>query len=305
VTGNEASRGRTLSAPAKLNLYLHVLGRRSDGYHFLDSLVVFADLADELSFRPDDGLHLSIQGPFAAALTRSDRDKAGRDDNLILRAARHLAAFAGVRCGAAITLTKNLPVAAGIGGGSADAAAALLGLARLWELDLESGDLAGLGLELGADVPVCLKGQATFVEGIGEKLTPVTGLGKAGLLLVNPGPPLSTAAVFQAHGDNASYPAPIEAVPNDIDALARFLKARRNDLTVAAVGLAPVIGEVLDVMSGDKACLFARMSGSGPTCFGLYREVAACHATVAAIRRDHPTWWVAASEMRSDANASA
>ena len=297
MTGNEASRGRTLSAPAKLNLYLHVLGRRSDGYHSLDSLVAFARFADELSFRPDDGLRLSVQGPFAAALSGPDGDKATQDDNLILRAARHLAAFAGVRCEAAITLTKNLPVAAGIGGGSADAAAALLGLAQLWGLDLERGDLARLGLDLGADVPVCLEGKASFVGGIGEKLTPATGLGKAGLLLVNPGMPLSTAAVFQAHGDVASCAASIEAVPNDVDALARFLKARRNDLTAAAVGLAPGIGEVLDVIARDKACLLARMSGSGPTCFGLYRDVAACRAALAAIRRDHPSWWVVASEL--------
>ena len=291
----------TLSAPAKLNLYLHVLGRRDDGYHPLDSLVVFARVADELSFCPDAALRLSVQGPFAAALAGSDGNKAAHDDNLILRAARHLAAFAGVRCGALITLTKNLPVAAGIGGGSADAAATLLGLARLWGLDLESGDLARLGLDLGADVPICLEGKASFVGGIGDKLTPVTGLGKAGLLLVNPGAPLSTAAVFQAHGDAASCAAPMEAVPKDVDALARFLKARRNDLTAAAVGLAPGIGEVLDVIAADKACLLARMSGSGPTCFGLYPDVAACRAALAAIRRDHPTWWVMASEFLADA----
>lgn len=307
MTGNEAAQGFSLSAPAKLNLYLHVLGRRSDGYHLLDSLIVFAGLFDELAFQPASRLDLAVRGPFANALADTPPQ-----DNLVLRAGRNLAQFAKAQGasppGAAITLTKNLPVAAGIGGGSADAAAALLGLARLWGLACKSGDLAQLGLDLGADVPVCLEGKPAFVRGIGEKVTPAGGMGCAGLLLVNPGLPLSTAAVFGAHGARAvaspevvpPEAVPPEVVPRDAQALARFLTARRNDLTETAIGLLPAIGDVLGEIANSKHCLLARMSGSGPTCFGLYRDLATAQAAANVIGGGHPAWWVAAGTLLSD-----
>lgn len=298
MADNIASPDIGLSAPAKLNLYLHVLGKRGDGYHFLDSLVAFASLSDTLRFRPARPLQLSVSGPFAAALGEMPEA-----ENIVLRAARRLAEFASVQQGAAIALTKNLPVAAGIGGGSADAAAALLGLARLWKLRIETEEMARLGLALGADVPVCLEGRATFVGGIGERLTPAAGLAPAGLLLVNPGLPLSTAAVFRAHGGRYSAAAPMAAVPADAEALAQFLSMRRNDLTEAAMGLLPAIGEVLEAIGQSNGCLLARMSGSGPTCFGLYRDQAAAEIAAASIRRG-PGWWVAPGALLADGAVS-
>ncbi|MEW5704540.1 MAG: 4-(cytidine 5'-diphospho)-2-C-methyl-D-erythritol kinase [Pseudomonadota bacterium] len=279
-----------LSAPAKLNLYLHVLGERDDGYHLLNSLVAFAGLRDELVFRPDDTLSLSIRGPFAPAL-----EEVPLEENLVLRAARRLAEAIGVRQGAAITLVKNLPVAGGIGGGSADAAATLRGLIRLWGVAWEPGLLGALGLALGADVPVCLAGQAAFLGGIGEELTPAGKLPEAGLVLVNPGVALSTAAVFRAHGKAVSEAAPIRSLPGDAEGLAEFLKARRNDLTEAALRQAPVVGEALEEIAGTAGCLLARMSGSGATCFGLYRDLAAAKAAAAALRRRPSGWWIAAT----------
>ena len=285
-----------LTAPAKLNLYLHVTGVRKDGYHLLDSLVVFARLHDELAFRPDDTLSLVLRGPFAAALGEVDLD-----DNLVLRAARHLGRLHHVNDGAAIMLTKNLPVAAGLGGGSADAAATLLGLSRLWGLGVEAPALQNLGLELGMDVPVCIEGGPAFVGGVGEILTPVQGLPLAGLVLVNPGAALSTAAVFKAHGGTVSKPAACQALPKDAAALVLYLKARRNDLTAAAVALAPEIAGVLSAIAGTPHCLLSRMSGSGTTCFGLYGDRLAAEAAAKALLNSHPNWWIAATELLSGA----
>ncbi|MCE2509776.1 MAG: 4-(cytidine 5'-diphospho)-2-C-methyl-D-erythritol kinase [Alphaproteobacteria bacterium] len=285
-----------LTAPAKLNLYLHIVGVREDGYHLLDSLVVFAGLHDELAFASDDTLSLVIRGPFSAAL-----GEVNLDDNLVLRAARHLARLHRVKAGAAITLTKNLPVAAGIGGGSADAAATLLGLARLWNLDLDARALGGLGLELGADVPVCIESRPAFMGGIGEELTPATGVPAAGLVLVNPGVALSTAAVFKALGGTVSKPAPREALPEDAAGLARYLKARRNDLAAPAMSLAPGIETVRTAIAATPDCLLSQMSGSGTTCFGLYADRATADVAAATLAEGHPEWWVAATELFADA----
>lgn len=284
--------GFRLAATAKLNLYLHVTGARADGYHLLDTLIVFVRLHDELAFAPNDTLSLVLRGPFAAAL-----GEVALDDNLVLKAARHLARVHGVKQGAAIALTKNLPVAAGIGGGSADAAATLLGLARLWGLDLDVKTLGELGLALGADVPVCIEGKPSFVAGIGEQLAPATGLPPAGLVLVNPGVALSTASVFKAHGGKTSASVSGETLPSDAAGLARYLKARRNDLTEAALSLAPVIGDVLSAIAATPDCLLARMSGSGATCFGLYDGLPAAETAAATLQKDHSDWWIAATEL--------
>ena len=181
----------TEAAPAKLNLYLHVVGRRDDGYHLLDSLVAFAEAGDVLRARPANGLRLTLDGAFGRAL-------AGEPDNLVLRAARLLAEAAGVPPHAELVLEKNLPVASGIGGGSADAAAALRLLQRLWNVSLPAATLQQLALRLGADVPVCLHGHPVRMGGIGERLEPVPALPPCGLLLVNPGVAVQTRPVFQA-----------------------------------------------------------------------------------------------------------
>lgn len=282
------------AAPAKLNLYLHVLGKRDDGYHLLDSLAAFADVHDTVRVTPADELTLEIDGPFAAAL-------APEDDNLVLRAARALADAAGREPHVRITLTKRLPVASGIGGGSADAAATLRALVRLWGLDLPQEKLAAIALGLGADVPVCLAGVAAYMGGIGEDLDPVRALPPASLVLVNPGVAVPTAKVF-AHPDCGRSPSGRfeKGVPGDVVDLAGLLKTRTNDLAAAAMGLAPEIATAIESLAASEGCLLARMSGSGATCFGMFSDADAAAAAVREIARAHPAWWVAPSRLIGD-----
>ena len=279
-----------LRARAKVNLYLHVTGKRPDGYHELDSLMVFPDLWDELVLERAGELSLEVAGPFAAAL------EAEGGENLALRAARLLAAEAGGGRGARLRLTKNLPVAAGIGGGSADAAAALRGLCRFWDLDLPAGRLEALALDLGADVPPCLESRPVFARGIGELLTPAPDLPPFWLVLVNPGVPVATAKVFKARagGFSAAVEAPTEPLA-DLDALLAFLARSGNDLEPVAVTLAPEVGAVLAALRRLAGCRFARMSGSGATCFGLFEGAAEAEAAAAELAAAHPDWWVAAA----------
>lgn len=273
--------GLSTFAPAKINLHLHVVGRRDDGYHLLDSLVVFAGVGDRLSVSPAELLSLTVTGPFAGGL-------AAEADNLVLRAARGLADLAGVRASGAMVLEKNLPVASGIGGGSADAAAALRLMSRFWGVEV---DLAGLTRALGADVPVCLLGRPVRMSGIGEVLAPAPPLPEAGLVLVNPGVAVSTPAVFRARTGEFSE---VAGFPNEgwrnAASLAADLRAMRNDLETPARLLAPEIGEALAVLAAMPGCLLARMSGSGATCFGLLPSVEAARQAAEHIRR--PGWWV-------------
>ena len=271
-------------APAKVNLYLHVTGRRDDGYHLLDSLAVFAGVGDILRFAPAAGLSLTIDGPHAAGLQ-------GEYDNIVLRAARHLAEVADVTAGAAIRLTKVLPVASGIGGGSADAAATLTGLCRLWSVAPDGLD--AIALKLGADVPVCLAGRPAHMAGIGEHLTAAPVLPPAWLLLVNPRVGVATPAVFKARHGAFSPAMPVDRAPADAAALAAALAERRNDLTAPAIALVPVIGDLLAAIAATDGCLLSRMSGSGATCFGLFAAEAAARAAGHALATAHPEWWVA------------
>jgi 4-diphosphocytidyl-2-C-methyl-D-erythritol kinase len=268
-------------APAKINLHLHVVGRRDDGYHLLDSLVVFAGVGDRLSVSPADDLALAVVGPFAGGLGQAA-------DNLVLRAARALADQLGRRAGVRLVLEKNLPVASGIGGGSADAAATLRLLCRFWRVET---DLPPLAARLGADVPVCLRGRPALMAGIGEVLAPAPALPEMGIVLVNPGVAVSTPAVFQARrgGFSAVAQFPAQGWP-DAASLAADLRGRRNDLERAASGLAPVIGDVLDAVAAAPGCLLARMSGSGATCFGLFASAAEARRAAGGITG--AGWWV-------------
>ena len=252
-------------APAKINLALHVTAQRGDGYHLLDSLVVFANVGDRITVAAADGLSLAVTGPMAAGLTLGD-------DNLVLRAARSF----GVAPGAAISLEKNLPVAAGIGGGSSDAAAVLA---------------------LGADVPVCLAGRPARMTGIGAGLVPV-GLPAAWLVLVNPGVALPTAAVFagQERHDHPAMPRDLPQFQGVAD-LAAFLRLARNDLEAPAIRLAPVIARCTASLAAMSGCLLARMSGSGATCFGLFANSLTAHAAARALQAAQPGWWLAAARM--------
>src|SRR6185312_567141 len=220
---------RSFFAPAKINLYLHVTGRRADGYHLLDSLIAFADIGDRVAAAPAEMLSLRVTGPEAAAVAGLG------DDNLVLRAARHLQARAGIRAGAKLTLDKHLPAASGIGGGSSDAAAALRALAYLWgcRIDPREPATASWAAELGADVPACLAAMPLRIGGIGEILEPVGTLPPLGIVLANPRRELPTAAVFRARHGEFGAPAPPRGTADPID----WLQACRNDLTAAAIGL--------------------------------------------------------------------
>ena len=231
-------------------------------------------------------MSLSVEGVFA--------DGAGpSDDNLVLRAARALAGAADIGEGMAARLIKNIPAAAGLGGGSSDAAAALRGLMRLWDIPPDTVDLPALALELGADIPVCLAGHSSFVGGIGEEIAPAPMLPDAGVLLVNPGVALSTPSVFAGRRGGFSPPGRFSETPASVEAFAGLLRERDNDLTEAAVRLAPVIADVLDALEAAPGCHLARMTGSGATCFGLFDDEAAAASAAGALQRDG--WWVQAT----------
>ena len=269
-------------ARAKVNLALHVVGRRADGYHLLDSLVAFADFGDVVTVEPAPSLSLSITGPMAAGLSAGP-------DNLVLKAAQML----GGPLGAAITLEKRLPIASGIGGGSADAAATMQALGALWGCALPD---AGQVLALGADVPVCLAGQSCRMAGIGDQISPIA-LPPAHLVLVNPGVGLSTAAVFGALLCRDNPPLPPAAPMPDVVALAAYLGHCRNDLEAPALSLVPQIAAVLAALQGQTGCLLARMSGSGATCFGLFASASAAEAAATTLRAQSAAWWVQATTM--------
>ena len=277
-------------APAKLNLYLHLTGRRGDGYHLLDSLVAFADVADVVTAANAEALTLRIAGPFAAALA------AEGEANLVWRAASALAERAGIPARAALALEKTLPVASGIGGGSSDAAATLRALAELWHLDLSEPRFAGLAESLGADVPVCLLGCTAWLGGIGERVSPAPALPGCAVVLANPGIAVATPAVFKARVGAFSPPARFDA-PQDVAGLVAALAERRNDLTDAAISLAPDIADVLRTLASERGALLARMSGSGATCFALFAELAGARAAAARLAAARPRWWVAAGRL--------
>ena len=279
-------------APAKLNLYLHVTGRRADGYHLLDSLAAFSDIGDRLSVAPAPRLTLEITGPFARDLAEDDPRK-----NLVWRAAEALAARLDRVPDVALTLEKNLPVASGIGGGSSDAAAALKALAAHWQASLDEQALCAIAAELGADVPVCVVARASFFGGIGDEIVPAPPLPPAPLLLVNPGIALPTASVFRARQGAFSPPARFAAPPASVAELAALLKERRNDLTDAAIGIVPAIGTVLARLAAQPGALLARMSGSGATCFALFETTAAAEAAAASLKLEQPRWWVAPGQL--------
>ena len=277
--------GAVQRARAKVNLWLTVVGRRADGYHLLDSLVAFADLADTVEVRASDRLSLAFEGPAtvpgAAAL-------AAEADNLVLKAARLLAERAGVAPHAALRVTKNIPVAAGLGGGSADAAAALLALVDLWRLRLPERELFELAATLGADVPMCVAGRTSFVSGVGERLETAPSLPPCAVLLVNPGAALSTAEVFAARHGGFSPSRPLARPWSGLADLVELLAERGNDLAPAAVSLRPVIGDVLSFLAATDGARHAAMSGSGATCFALYESAAEARRAAARVPQ---AWW--------------
>jgi 4-diphosphocytidyl-2-C-methyl-D-erythritol kinase len=279
------------AAPAKVNLALHVTGRRDDGYHELESLVVFAGVADELVARPAKRDSLTVAGPFAAAAGSGDT-------NLVARA---VAAFRArwpdhVQGGLAIELNKNLPVAAGLGGGSADAAAALRLMASLGEDEVSFADLSALAATVGADVPVCLLSRPTEVRGIGEILHPLRAFPKTHIVLVNPLVPVVTADVFRRLQSRQNPPLPALPSPMTRPAeLGLWLTETRNDLEPPATALVPAIGELIAELAALDGCILSRMSGSGGTVFGLFASASRAHQAAHDLRERHREYWVAAA----------
>ena len=269
-------------APAKINLFLHVGARRADGFHPLQSLAVFTAMGDVLDIECASDLSLTLQGPFAKGLE-------SEGDNLVLRAARGLGSQ-----GAKLILTKNLPVASGIGGGSADAAAALRGLRQLWNLDTDEMALREIAAGLGSDIPACILSAPCFMEGRGEILRPLASLPRVPLLLVNPGIAVPTKDVFAGlqsrSGVEMSLP---QGGFADTADLLRFLETTCNDLEEPARRLQPVIGEVLAALCALPGALLARMSGSGATCFAIFADDDCCERAAGRLKQAQPNWWIA------------
>jgi 4-diphosphocytidyl-2-C-methyl-D-erythritol kinase len=279
-------------APAKINLTLHVVGRRADGYHELESLVAFSRSGDVLTLLPGNEFKFHADGPMAAAA--GDPQK-----NLVVKVVRYLAEWIeGLELGA-LHLTKNLPVAAGIGGGSSDAAAALRLIARANGLSPDDPRVLAAARATGADVPVCLAAQARMMTGIGERLGPVLRLPPLPTLIVNPRQPLETKAVFAqmrvGPGSACGFgPHPQITSGLSYEALLGALRKGRNDLEDAACALAPVIVDVLAILAAAPGCKLARMSGSGATCFGIFTDCRAAGRAKKVILDAHPDWWVKA-----------
>ncbi|MGH6852414.1 MAG: 4-(cytidine 5'-diphospho)-2-C-methyl-D-erythritol kinase [Methylocella sp.] len=283
------SQSLTERAPAKINLTLHVLGRRADGWHTLESLIALSRGGDTLSLTEGEPLSLSVEGPGAAVSGRIE-------DNLVLHAARHFAdRYPGAKSGS-FHLVKRLPVAAGLGGGSSDAAAALRLLARANAISIDDPGVMEAARKIGADVPVCLMGRARMMRGVGDELGPLLAPPPLITLLVNPGVPVATSEVFSlmkiAPGAATGFGGHPEFYPNmSADALIAALRKGRNDMESAACLLAPVIGDVLAVLGAARGCRLARMSGSGATCFALFQNCRSAARAKKAILRAHPAWW--------------
>ena len=286
----------TARAPAKINLTLHVLARRADGLHDLESLVAFAGVGDALTFAPGGPLALTLAGPTASAAGTAD-------DNLVLRAVRALGERATSLQAGTFHLIKRLPVAAGIGGGSADAAAALRLLAQANSIALDDPRLLEAARAVGADVPVCLAPRARMMRGAGEATGLALKLPPLFAVLVNPGVAVGTRDVFArmgiAPGEATGFGAHPEIKPGmSFDGLIRALAKGRNDMEDAAILLAPRISDVLAVLSAARGCRLARMSGSGATCFALFEDCRAAAKAAKVIARDHSGWWVKATALR-------
>jgi 4-diphosphocytidyl-2-C-methyl-D-erythritol kinase len=278
----------TEQAPAKINLFLHVGAKRADGFHPVQSLAVFTCLGDVLAMEAAPDLSLTVGGPFAKGLE-------GEGDNLVVRAAKALIKKAAPGAdGARLNLTKNLPVASGIGGGSADAAAALRGLRQLWKVEIDGVALGEIAAGLGSDIPACVLSVSCFMEGRGEILRVTDSMPRVPMLLVNPGVPVPTRDVFAALESRSGVEMALpHGLFGDTADLLRFLETTRNDLEEPARRLQPVIGEVLATIAAMPGALLARMSGSGATCFGIFADDHCCRRAAEILKQSSPSWWVA------------
>ena len=278
----------TRKAAAKVNLFLHITGKRPDSYHLLQSVMVFVDVGDEMSFAPYQGFFIDVEGPFAEQL-------GPLHENMVYKAAKMLADEYKKPLQAKIVLKKNLPIASGIAGGSSNAAMTLRGLAQLWRLPEETGRLQKMAEALGADVPACMYARPVWTEGIGEKMTYLQGMPDFYFVLANPMLLSPTPEVFRRFKGRFSPALAFSGRRKSMQEWIADLKLYRNDLTEAAQEVCPPIRDVLRALENTPNCRFARLSGSGATCFGVYDNPSAAQAAVNKIRQEYPRWWVVAT----------
>lgn len=284
-------------APAKINLFLHILGQRKDGYHKIQSLVTFADIGDLIEIEDADHFSFELDGPFAA---KFDKQSGYSDDrNLVVKAARMLAQIAEKPLKFKIRLTKNLPLSSGLGGGSSDAAACIWALQHYWSLRRDEAYLDPLLLKLGADVPVCYSCRPTVMCGIGEQLSPAPVMPEIPILIVNPNRACSTAQVFSHHQKLYSEPVLLPKHFPDLYALVDFLNMTNNDLYLPALEVVPEIGNVLHSLEGQEGMVFKRMSGSGASCFALFETRKQCEHAADTIKSDNPDWHIFTATLNS------
>ena len=279
-------------APAKLNLYLHITGRRTDNYHLLDSLFVFTDFGDELTFTPASEFKLLISGDFGQNLITTE-------DNIITRTVKLLAKHTNNKPDFHIELIKNIPVGAGLGGGSADAAACLKALSKMWNID-DNSLIQEIALELGADVPSCLNSTPIFVNGIGEKISPAPSIPDCTILLINPGLHISTPDVFKKFNPDFSLPLQKDLLPtSSLKEFCEFLNQEtRNDLTTTAISIEPDISNIINTMTIQEGCYLSRMSGSGATCFGIFETMEQAEQAEKNMLHHH-FWWAIKTKLKN------
>lgn len=282
----------TIFAPAKINLFLHITKRLSNGYHTLDSLVAFADIGDIITIESAPSFSFHIKGPFADAFKEEERSTFLNGENLVIKAARSLSQVADRPLNIKITLTKNLPLSSGLGGGSSDAAATIWGLQELWNLAHDADYLVPLMTKLGTDVPVCLNCRPTIMQGIGDILLPAPTMSEIPLLLINPMLSCATQDVFLHH--SGTFKKKI-TLPENLDSvfdLVETLCTLENDLFEPALKLIPEIENVINALNAQEHCLFSRMSGSGASCFGLFETIEHAENAAEKIKAENPDWWV-------------
>jgi len=279
-------------APAKINLFLHVTGRRDNGYHELDSLVSFADTGDDVAISPATDFSFTVDGPFAGAFSDKEKDASPHSANIAVKAAWEMSRLLKKPLNLSLHLTKALPLAGGMGGGSSNAAAVIWGLMKFWDVHPDEVDLQSLMIRLGADVPVCLRCEAARVQGIGEILHEAPMMEEVPVVLVHPGKPCPTDKVFAHYLGDFREPKSLPSDLREYEDLVLFLRNRHNDLYRTACDIVPDIMNVVKVLEGQKGCGLGRMSGSGSSCFGLFETHEDAQRAAHEIRKANPDWWV-------------
>ena len=279
-------------APAKVNLFLHITGRDERGYHELDSLIAFVDVGDEIAIRRGDGFTFEITGPFAHAFNDSDKSTSPNSTNLIIRAVWALSQLVNKTPHFEITLKKNLPLGAGLGGGSSDAAAVIWELLRYWGIPAHALDLQPLLLSLGADVPVCFECSTSHLQSIGDQFDRYENMPELHVVLIHPGKPCNTGEVFSHFDGNFSTPITMPERMHDTDEAITFLSGTHNALNYAARSLVPDIENVINALKSEDGCLLSRMSGSGSSCFGIFENIESAQEAERNIMIANPDWWV-------------